>query len=106
LLKGKKSFLKMKLEAVENAHAEVLAAKDKLIALYNEEMRDHFQKMRGLRAYGIACGRTNPDCQLPFHSLGDYLEAKSDSDRKAAQKAVNLCLAHGNFDSTEGKIRR
>jgi hypothetical protein len=46
LLKGKKSFLKMKLEAVENAHAEVLGAKDKLIALYNEEVHG----VAGLRA--------------------------------------------------------
>jgi hypothetical protein len=42
-LKGKKPFLEMKLDALEKAHAEVLAAKDKLIALYDEDTRDHLR---------------------------------------------------------------
>jgi hypothetical protein len=72
-----------------------------LIALYNEDLRAGFEKMRGLLNYGIAMGRTSPDSRLLFDSLGDYLEAKSESDRKAAHKAINLCLEHGNLDPKE-----
>jgi hypothetical protein len=74
----------MKVDALENAAAEVLAAKDKLIALLDEDVRNGFQKTRGLLSYGIAMGRATPD-------------ARSDPDRKAEHKAVNLCLQHGNL---------
>lgn len=104
-LKAKKPFLQMKLAALENAADELIAAQTKLRDLLNEDLRDYFQKMRGLLAYSIACGRTNPDCKLLFDSLGDYLEAESESDRKAAHKAVNS-VWRGNFDSTEREIRR
>ena len=100
-LKDKVKFLQMKANAVENASDEVVTAQGKLLDLYNEDLRDYYQKMRGLFSYGIATGKTNPDCKLLFDGLGDYLEAKSESDRTAAQKAVNLCLTHGNLDSTD-----
>jgi hypothetical protein len=61
----------MKLAALENAADELIAAQTKLRDLLNEDLRDYFQKMRGLLAYSIACGRTNPDCKLLFDSLGD-----------------------------------
>jgi hypothetical protein len=96
-LKDKVEFLKMRTSAVESAGNEVVAAQKTLLGLYDQDLRDHYQKMRGLLSYGIATGRTNPDCNLLFDSLGDYLEAKSESDRVAAQKAVNLCLEHGNL---------
>ncbi len=76
---------------------EVLAAKDNLIALLDEDLRGGYEKMRGLLSYGIAMGAASPDVALLFDSLGDYLDARSDSDRKAASKAVSLCLKHGNF---------
>jgi hypothetical protein len=95
-LKSKAPFLEMKLAALENAHAEALAAKDKLIALYDEDMRDHSQKTRGLLSYAIATGSATADTKLLFDSLADYLDAKSESDRNAAHKTVNLIIAHGN----------
>jgi hypothetical protein len=100
-LRGKKPFLQIKLKALENAHAEVMAANAKLRDLLNEDIRGFDERMHGLLSYGIAMGRTNPNCRVLYDSLGDYLGAKFESDRMAAKKAVNLCLAHGNFDSTE-----
>jgi hypothetical protein len=91
--------------------AAVSEGKDSVTSLENEtratahtqigEDRDYYQRMHGLLSYGIATGRTNPDYRLLYDSLGDYLGARSGSDRAAAKKAVNLCLAHGNFDSTD-----
>lgn len=101
--KGKTEFLRIKGAAANKAGDEVIAAQNTLLALYDEDLRNYYQKMRGLLSYGIATGQTNPDCRLLYDSLGDYLEAKSESDRGSAQKAVNLCLQHGNFDSTEGE---
>jgi hypothetical protein len=94
--KDKIRFLDLKAPALENAYKAVLAAQDNLISTLNEDMRDHFQKTRGLLSYAIATGSATADTKLLFDSLGDYLDAKSESDRNAAHKAVNLIIAHGN----------
>ena len=99
--KDKIRFLDLKAPALENAYKEVLAAQDILISILNEDLRGRFEKMRGLVSFAIATGSATPDARLLFDSLADYLDAKSESDRNAAHRAVNLCLAHGNFDSTE-----
>jgi hypothetical protein len=101
VLKGKKQFLQMKLQAVLEARDAAVAAKDSLVGLHSEglheEQRGLFERMHGLLSYGIATGQSTPDCQLLFDTLGDYLEAKTDGDRKAAHRAVDLIFQHGNL---------
>jgi hypothetical protein len=99
--KDKIRFLDLKAPTLENAYKEVLTAQDNLISILNEDLRGRFEKMRGLVSFAIATGSATPDARLLFDSLGDYLEAKSESDRTAAHRAVNLCLVHGNFDSAD-----
>jgi len=102
---GRKQYLQMKVDALEDAAAAALAAKHNLLALCNEEQRGVFEKMRGLLAYGFSTGQTTPDCQLLYDTLGDYLEAKSDGDRKAAHRAVDLIFAHGNLGDKRAETR-
>lgn len=99
--KDKVQWLNMKLGGLETAANEVLTAKDNLIALLDEDLRGAYEKTRGLLSYGIAMGAASPDAKLLFDSLGDYLGARSDSDRKAASKAVRLCFEHGNFGKSD-----
>jgi hypothetical protein len=95
--KEKIQFLDLKLPALENAYKAVMSAQDDLFALLNEDLRDYYQKMRGLLAYATATGGgLSPDATLLFDTLGDFLAAKSEGDRASASKAVNLILAHGN----------
>jgi hypothetical protein len=105
--KGRQEYLRMKVEALEDARDEVLAAKTRMVELrteaVDEEQRGVFERMRGLLAYGFATGQTTPDCQLLYDTLGDYLEAKTDGDRKAAHRAVDLIFAHGNLGDKRGE---
>ena len=50
-LKGKKPFLQMKLQALENAHAEVVAAQTRLRDVLNEDIRGYYERMHGLLSY-------------------------------------------------------
>jgi hypothetical protein len=106
--KGRKQYLQMKVEAVETAYDEVLAIKDDIVALkceeLDEEQRGAFERMRGLLSYGIATGQTNPDCRLLYDSLGDYLDAKTDGDRRAAHRAIDLIFQHGNLGDRRDKV--
>jgi hypothetical protein len=93
----KRDLLRLRVRALEKEVEQFRAHRQKQLNLLQTALRERYERMRGLLSYGIACGRTNPDCKLVFDSLGDYLEAKSDSDRQAAQRAVNLIFDHGDL---------
>jgi hypothetical protein len=94
---AKADFLKLKVEQFDKQYDALLAEKSKQVNLLKDDLRNSLERMRGLLAYGIANGGLNPDASLLFDSLGDVLDAKSDSDRQSAEKAVFLTLEHGRF---------
>ena len=99
----KAKFIDLKIGALEKAYDEVASAQDERITLLNGELREKFQRMHGLLAYGIASGGLNPDAALLFGSLTDFLGAKDEGDRQAAEKAAFLCLEHGSFGRTSNE---
>jgi hypothetical protein len=106
----RKAYLQMKLAALEEASAAAVEAKDRLIAIHteaaDEETRDIYERMHGLLAYGAAMGTNTPDCQLLHDSIGDYLEASSPGDRKAAERSISLIFEHGDLGDKDRKAAR
>ena len=65
--------------------------------LLEQAVRTEYQAMRGLTSYALGTGQGSPELQLLHDSLGDVLDAKNDSDREDAKKAVALCLKFAKF---------
>jgi hypothetical protein len=96
-LQSKLDYLSLRAEAYEKQCNDLISEKDKHLDLVNKDLRGTFERMHGLLAYGITNGGVSKDCELLFGSLGDFLGAKTDSDRRSAEKAINLCLEHGSL---------
>jgi hypothetical protein len=103
-LAEKRDLLRLKVNALETEVEEFRAQQTKKLNLLNESIHEQHERMHGLLAYAAATGGLSTDAELLFNNLGDLLEAKTEGDRAAANKAVNLILEHGNvFGNKEEK---
>jgi hypothetical protein len=92
----KRDLLKLKVQALEKEVEQFRAQQQKQLNLLEKALHEKHERMHGLLAYGMATGGLSPDAALLFNELGDFLAAKSESDRAAATKAIGLILDHGN----------
>ena len=53
--------------------------------------------MHGLLAYGLANGGLGAEARVLHASLDDFRNVKTEADRNAAERSVNLCLKHGSL---------
>jgi hypothetical protein len=89
--------LKGYYSAVDAELANQKALMDKEHSRIEEAVREEYAKMRGLTSYTLGTGQGSPELQLLHDSLSDVLDAKSDHDREAAKKTVDLCLKFAKF---------
>jgi len=75
----------------------IYRAQDKHIELQNAAIRHELEQMHGLLAYGLANSGLGAEARMLHASLDDFLTAKNDPDRDAAERSVNLCLKHGSL---------
>jgi len=92
----KRDLLKLKVQALEGEVEQFRAQTKKQHANLNQVVHERHERMHGLLAYAMGTGGLNSDGQLLFHTLGDLLQAKSESDRASAERTVNLILEHGD----------
>jgi hypothetical protein len=97
LKSGETAYLGKRVDALEKQYQDVLAAHDKHIELQNAAIRHEFEQMHGLLAYGLANSGLSAEARMLHASLDDFLNAKTDADRNAAERSVNLCLEHGKL---------
>lgn len=97
----KRDLLRLKVDALEKEHEAFRSQQQKQIDLLNKAVHEKYERMHGLLAYGVATGGLSSDATLLFNTLGDFLNASSDSDRKAAGRAVSLILEHGNLEGAK-----
>jgi hypothetical protein len=100
----KRDLLKMKVEALEGEVEQFRAQTKKQHANLNQVVYEKYQSMHALLSYPGGDARLGPDGQLLFHTLSDFLQAKSESDRAAAERTVNLILAHGDVFGDKAKM--
>jgi chromosome segregation ATPase len=92
----KRDLLKLKVSALEGEIEQLRVQSKKQHTNLNQVVHERYERMHGLLAYGMGTGGLNSDAQLLFHTLGDLLQAKSESDRASAERTVNLILEHGD----------
>jgi hypothetical protein len=103
-LAEKRDLLKLKVQALEGEVERFRAQTKKQRTNLNQVVHEKHERMHGLLAYAMATGGLNSDGQLLFHTLGDLLQAKSESDRASAERTVNLILVHGDVFGDKAKI--
>jgi hypothetical protein len=94
---GETAYLGKRVDALKKQYQDVLAQQDKHIELQNAAIRHELEQMHGLLAYAAANSGLSVEARMLHASLDDFLHAKSDSDRNAAERAVDLCLEHGKL---------
>jgi hypothetical protein len=92
---GETAYLGKRVDALKKQYQDFVDQQDRHIELQNAAIRHELEQMHGLLAYGLANRGLGAEARVLHASLDDFLNAKSDSDRNAAQRAVDLCLKHG-----------
>jgi chromosome segregation ATPase len=99
----KRDLLKLKVQALEGEVERFRAQTKKQRTNFDQVIHEKHERMHGLLAYAMGTGGLNSDGQLLFHTLGDFLQAKNESDRASAERAVNLILVHGDVFGDKAK---
>src|SRR6476620_5872756 len=94
---GETAYLGKRVDGLKKQYQDLVAAQDKHIELQNAAIRHELEQMHGLLAYGLANSGLGAEARMLHASLDDFLTAKNDPDRDAAERSVNLCLKHGSL---------
>jgi hypothetical protein len=94
---GETAYLGKRVDGLKKQYQDVLAQQDKHIELQNAAIRHELEMMHGLLAYGLANSGLGAEARVLHASLDDFLNAKTEADRNAAERSVNLCLKHGSL---------
>ena len=98
------AHLALRMKALGDRYRTVIAAQEAHLALQKQAVHGQLEKQHGLLSYAIANGGVSPELQLLHGCLADYLGAKTDADKKAAKRSIDLCWTHSTLPKVGQKV--
>ena len=86
------AHLALRMKALGDRYRTVIDAQKAHLALQKQAVDGQLEKQHGLLSFAIANGGVSTELQLLHSCLSDYLNAKSDADKKAAKRSIRLLL--------------
>jgi hypothetical protein len=96
------AYLAKRMEALKERYQNVIAAQEAHLALQKQAIHGKLELQHGLLSYAIANGGVSAELQLLHGCLSDYLNAKTDADKKAAKRSIDLCWEHSTLPEVGG----
>ena len=97
------AHLALRMKALGERYRTVIDAQKAHLALQRQALHGKLERQHGLLSYAIANGGVSTELQLLHSCLSDYLNAKTDSDKKAAKRSIDLCWEHSTLPEVGAK---